>query len=46
VASGETLFGIARKYGVTVDAIRAANQLEGDRVRIGQTLVIPPKPQG
>ncbi|HEX6750970.1 MAG TPA: LysM peptidoglycan-binding domain-containing protein [Longimicrobium sp.] len=46
VAAGETLFGIARRYGVSVDAIRAANRLEGDRVRIGQTLVIPPKPQG
>jgi LysM repeat protein len=41
VAQGETLYGIARRYGVTVDALRAANRLEGDRVRVGQTLVIP-----
>ncbi|HEX8696294.1 MAG TPA: LysM peptidoglycan-binding domain-containing protein [Longimicrobium sp.] len=41
VAQGETLYGIARRYGVTVDALKAANNLEGDRVRVGQTLVIP-----
>lgn len=42
VAAGETLFGIARRYGVTVDAIRRANQMESDQVRTGQRLVIPP----
>lgn len=42
VASGETLFGIARRYGVTVDAIRRANQMETDQVRVGQRIVIPP----
>ncbi|HET7232540.1 MAG TPA: LysM peptidoglycan-binding domain-containing protein [Longimicrobium sp.] len=41
VAAGETLFGIARKYGVTVDAIRRANRLESDTVRPGQALAIP-----
>lgn len=46
VAEHETLFGIARKYGVTVDAIRQANHLEGDHLRPGQTLVIPARPQG
>ncbi|HEU4881689.1 MAG TPA: LysM peptidoglycan-binding domain-containing protein [Longimicrobium sp.] len=42
VQAGETLFGIARRYGVTVDAIRRANQMETDQVRAGQRIVIPP----
>jgi membrane-bound lytic murein transglycosylase D len=42
VAAGETLFGIARRYGVTVAAIREANEMETDQVRTGQRLVIPP----
>ena len=42
VAAGETLFGIARRYGVTVAAIRQANEMETDQVRAGQRLVIPP----
>ncbi|WP_420126781.1 LysM peptidoglycan-binding domain-containing protein [Longimicrobium sp.] len=42
VVAGETLFGIARRYGVTVDAIRRANQMESDQVRTGQRIVIPP----
>jgi membrane-bound lytic murein transglycosylase D len=44
VATGETLYGLARRYGVTVEAIKAANDMEGDAVRIGQTLVIPRAP--
>jgi nucleoid-associated protein YgaU len=42
VVRGETLFGIARRYRVTVDEIRALNRLTGDRIGVGQTLVIPP----
>nr|WP_245396300.1 M23 family metallopeptidase [Jiella sonneratiae] len=41
VASGDTLSGIARRSGVSVDAIRRANNLDSDVVRLGQTLVIP-----
>ena len=44
VQAGETLFGIARRYGVTVAAIRAANALPGDAIRAGQELAIPPQP--
>jgi membrane-bound lytic murein transglycosylase D len=42
VAQGETLFGIARRYGVTVAAIRQVNGMETDQVQTGQRLVIPP----
>lgn len=41
VVRGDTLFGIARKYGVTPAAIRAANRMEDDNVKLDQTLVIP-----
>jgi membrane-bound lytic murein transglycosylase D len=41
VADGETLWGIARRYDVTVDAVRAANDMDSETVRIGQTLRIP-----
>jgi LysM repeat protein len=42
VARGETLFGIARRYGVPAARIREANGMSGDQVNAGQTLVIPP----
>jgi LysM repeat protein len=41
VRPGDTLWGIARRFGVSMDAIRRANDLEGDAVRLGQILVIP-----
>lgn len=41
VSRGDTLFGLARRYGVTPDAIRTANRMRDDVVRLGQTLVIP-----
>ena len=41
VASGDTLYGVARKYGTTVSAIRAANNMSSDAIRLGQRLVIP-----
>jgi LysM repeat protein len=41
VEQGETLWSIARRYGVEMERIRAANQLQGDQVRLGQRLVIP-----
>lgn len=43
VRKGENLSKIATKYGVTVDAIRQANNLSGDNIRIGQKLKIPAK---
>ncbi|MDP3524791.1 MAG: peptidoglycan DD-metalloendopeptidase family protein [Hoeflea sp.] len=41
VASGDTLSKIARKHGVSVDALKAANNVAGSNIRIGQALVIP-----
>lgn len=41
VASGDTLYGISRKHGSSVSAIKSANGLSGDTIRIGQKLVIP-----
>jgi LysM repeat protein len=42
VKPGETPAGIARKYGIKVDALMSANpRLEARRMQIGQTLAIP-----
>ncbi len=41
VRDGDTLARISRRYHASVEAIREANRLRGDRVRIGQELVVP-----
>jgi LysM repeat protein len=41
VTSGDTLFSLSRRYGTTVPAIKSANGLNSDLIRIGQTLTIP-----
>jgi LysM repeat protein len=42
VGKGETLYGLARRYNVTVDALMRANNLTADnKLQAGQTLVIP-----
>jgi LysM repeat protein len=41
VRRGETLWAIARRHGVTVSALRAANQLSSSTIKPGQTLSIP-----
>jgi LysM repeat protein len=41
VQPGETLFRIALNYGITVDALRAANGIVGNTIYVGQTLIIP-----
>lgn len=38
VKSGDTLSGIARKQGVSVNQIKKLNNLRSDNIRIGQTL--------
>ncbi len=40
VKSGETLGGIARKYGVTVAQIKKWNNLKSDRINVKQRLLI------
>jgi LysM repeat protein len=42
VRRGDTLYGIVRRYGVTADAIRRANEFEGEAIRAGMILTIPP----
>ncbi len=45
VSSGETLGAIARRYGVSIQALIDANDLTNpDRLAIGQQLVIPSQP--
>jgi LysM repeat protein len=42
IAAGETLSSIARQYGVTLDALIAANEIANpNRVLVGDQLVIP-----
>lgn len=42
VQDGDTLFGIALHYGVTIEAIVAANKIDNpDMIRPGQTIAIP-----
>ena len=41
IARGDTLSEIAERYNVSPIAIRRANNLNNDRIRIGQTLAIP-----
>ena len=43
VKSGETLSEIAHAYGVSTSAIRQANRMKSDTVRVGQKLFIPEK---
>lgn len=44
VKSGDTLSGIAKRHGTTISAIRSANNLRSDIVRVGQELRIPDGP--
>ena len=41
VVPGDSLWKIARAHNITVKALRQANSLESDRLRIGQVLNIP-----
>lgn len=41
VRKGDTLSGISKRYGITVNELRAANGIRGSLIKIGQKLVIP-----
>lgn len=41
VASGDTLYGIARKTGTSVAGLKAANGLSDGHLQVGQKLVLP-----
>lgn len=43
VKSGDTLTSIAKRFGTSVKAIRSANNLKTDSIRVGQKLNIPVK---
>lgn len=40
VVSGDTLWGISQKYGVTVDSIKKLNNLPSNVIKVGQVLKI------
>ena len=44
VVTGDTLWEISMKFKVTVAALKAANGLKNDLLRVGQILKIPAKP--
>jgi len=41
ISRGDTLSEIAARYNVSMSAIKAANKMRGNQVRIGQKLLIP-----
>ncbi len=44
VRSGDTLIGIARRHGTEVAVLRSINGIDGSRINIGETLMIPSIP--
>lgn len=46
VASGDTLYDLARKYGISTDALAKANNLDTSKknmLKLGQVLIVPSK---
>ncbi|MCR6108363.1 LysM peptidoglycan-binding domain-containing protein [Salipaludibacillus agaradhaerens] len=43
IKKGDTLYSIARRYGLTVEDLQLANSLKSDRINEGQKLIVPGK---
>ncbi|CAI8257196.1 MAG: putative peptidoglycan endopeptidase LytE [Opitutia bacterium UBA7350] len=41
VKRGDTLSGLAQRYGTSVSALKRSNHLSSDLIQVGQTLIIP-----
>jgi len=41
IAKGDSLWGLSRKYGTSVDAIKELNGLSSDTIITGNTIIIP-----
>jgi N-acetylmuramoyl-L-alanine amidase len=41
VARGDTLGGIANRYSVSLNRLRSANKIRGDKIMVGRELIIP-----
>ena len=41
VRAGDSLWEIAESHGITVDRLKQANNLTGDRIYVGQRLTLP-----
>ncbi len=44
VQPGDTLYGLSRRFGVGIEAIRQANCLSGYQINVGQVLYMPQPP--
>ena len=40
VSKGETLYGLSKQYGVTVDDLKAWNNLVDNTIHVGQEIVV------
>ena len=41
VKKGDSLYSIANKFGISVEALKSANGISGNLINVGQSLVIP-----
>jgi len=41
IRPGDTLYGLAKRYGTTVEALRALNNIKGSQLKVGSRLRIP-----